>query len=160
MSSRDYPFSNNERIVRIIYNPNTINPSNHNLKANFVSFRYNPKTGKHELSCNRIEIDTLDNLRLLGTIFHPPGGAYYGLACIKASAVCSVEGLELAYTPILDKNPKNPSHCDIYDNTISHPDLIGEAQDAEIRHKRLVFVKLWKAYKDDGTLTEDIITPF
>lgn len=152
-------FSDNERIVRNIYSPKTVNPNNNNLKANFVAFSFQAKSGKYELSCNRLEIDTMDNLRLLGAHYAPPKSAYYGVACISVQLIKTLKGLDLASTPILDRTPQNPSHCDIYDYTIPPPGELYVASDAEVNYRRSVFVKLWKAYKDDGTLLKEKVQP-
>ncbi len=76
-------FIKSERIIRHIYTTKNINPNNNTLKSNFVQFRFNPETGKNELSCNRFEFDTIENCRLLG--IHNEdlqyNRIYYGLGC-------------------------------------------------------------------------------
>lgn len=59
-------FQSKERIVRHIYTPLNININTRQLKPNFLQFRFNEKTRKNELSCNRLEFDSLKNLRAIG----------------------------------------------------------------------------------------------
>lgn len=151
-------FTNTERIVRNIYSPKNINPNSNTLKANFVGFAFNPDTQKHELSCNRFEIDSVEDCKIRGEIFAQKD-PYYGIACISVRLIQSFQGLEIRFTPKLHTDPPNPTHCDIYDTTIPHPTQIGEANTAEINYRRTEFLNLWKPYKYVEALTKEAILP-
>src|SRR5882757_8815005 len=94
-------FFHKERIVRIIYSEQNINPRTNELKANFFSFRHNPRTDKHELSVNRFEIDNVENLRILGKHLEDPNYKrnYYGLACTSVSNLSFYSKYKLRFTP-------------------------------------------------------------
>ena len=147
-------FFRKERIVRAIYSEKNINQKNNTLKANFVQFRYNPKTGKNELSSNRFELETIENCRLLGRLNEDPqyDRNYYGLACIGVSSIKEFQEYTLKFTPVLDSEPKNYSHCDIYDDSIPLIQ-VGQALPPTVSYQKEQFKKRWHPYRDNGDLS-------
>lgn len=150
-------FFKKERIIRIIYSPRNINPNTKNLKANFIQFRLGKSSEKHELSCNRFEIDTLINCRRRGkensdSTFKRN---FYGYGCTSVALIRLDDNYSLKYTPNF---PDNHSHCDIYHDVVN--DLqSGEANPAEINYQKEIFLKKWKAYEDSVILKETDILP-
>src|SRR6266700_7075308 len=147
-----------ERIVRIIYSEQNINPRTKELKANFFTFRHNPDTNKHELSVNSFEIEQIEYLRILGNHFQEPvyKRNYYGLACTSISVLSSSPKYKILFTPKLTNKPKNYSHCDIYDLLLYIPQP-GVAKPPEVNLQLDTFKKTWLPYKDEGDLFVETI---
>ena len=152
-------FCKKERIVRIIYSTQNINPKTKKLKANFVKFRWGSKSLKYELSCNRFEIDSLENCRSRGLENANPDPKYkrnfYGYGCTSVAIIKGDNGYFLNYTPI---NPNNLSHCDIYDEELQNI-VDGEAGQAITNYRREQFVQNWHAYEDSNLLVKADIIP-
>lgn len=152
-------FSDDERIVRHIYSPENINVKSNTLKVNFLKFRFNDETDKNELSCNRFDFDSIDHLRALGeTYAKQRSGKYYGLACTKVVYINSEHGYTLKFTPFIDGEINNHSHCDIYDEG-NPPFRKGEPLPASVSLQIEGFLKKWNAHLDsDNSLTQDSIS--
>lgn len=161
--AKKYPskFCFTERIVRHIYSPQNINPKERTIKANFLQFRYNERTKKNELSCNRFEIDSIRILRDLGHTFERPQNKaeYFGFGCTSVQWIRKFNNYRIWFTPILTETPKNYSHCDIYDE--GNPPIIkGEPLPAKMSYEREVFLKAWRPYVDIPQLiTKELIQP-
>lgn len=153
-------FFNDERIVRLIYSKQNINPKENKLKANFIRFRYNSETRKNELSCNRFELENIDYCRFLGNHFQDPAQerAYYGIGCTKVSYIKSFDVLTLKYTPSLKNKPLNYSHSDVY-HEMENADQQGVANSAQLNVLKDEFIRLWQPYQDNGGLTKENIQP-
>ncbi len=154
-------FLSQERIVRIIYSTQNINPKNNSLKSNFFNFVNNPETGKNELSCSRFEFESIESYRALGKHHEDPNYKrnYYGLACTVVSYVEKLEGYKFRFTPILNKNPKNYFHCDIY-NGYSDFSQTGVANSADKNYRIELLKSKWNPYQDNGiSFTKELIQP-
>lgn len=153
-------FSSSERIVRHIYSPENIDKKNQ-LRSNFVRFRFNPYTQKQELSCNRLEIDTVDNLVYLGKNLEERllNDKFYGFGCITVERIESNENFDIAYTPLCECHPPNLSHCDIYDNNIYDNEIDSETRLAKITNLRARFVKQWRLFEYKSDLIAETLQP-
>ena len=152
MKSPVSDFNQSDRIVRFIYST-TINEKTKTLRASFVAFQFREESNKHELSCNHLEQDTIENLRRLGNSFSNEKTKYYGLGCISVALIKAMDGLDISFTP----KENNSSHCDIYDNEMPVPVVEGDAYDALKRLRREQFLKLWNPFKDDEITTKDTL---
>ena len=154
-------FQSKERIVRHIYTPLNININTRQLKPNFLQFRFNEKTRKNELSCNRLEFDSLKNLRAIGIKNERPStkANYYGLACTNVNLILSVNSnYTINFTPIFDSIPINFTHCDIHDNG-NDPIKNGEPLSSKMSLEREIFIKKWNAFIDESKfITKDLIS--
>lgn len=154
-------FLDNERIVRIIYSEQNINPRNKTLKNNFFKFDLNSETNKLELSCLRFELESISFCRKFGKATENPlyKRNYYGLGCTLPRFVNELDQYEFKFSPILNSDPKNYFHCDIYDN-FGYNIEIGEAKSAEINYRIEKLKEKWKVNEDkDGVLKdEDVIS--
>jgi len=149
-----------ERIVRIIYSTQHINPKNNSLKNNFFHFVFNPNTGKNELSCSKFEFESIESYRVLGKYYEDSAYKrnYYGLACTSVLHVQNLVDYKFRYTPILNKDPKNYFHCDIYDEYID-PSQTGVANSADRNYKIELLKSKWRAYQDNGIFNKELIQP-
>lgn len=146
-------FLTDERIVRHIYTPQNFNPATKKLRANLLQFRYNNKTGKNELSCNRIEIESLSHCREVGKFNARPNqkADYYGLACSSVRLIQHNSNFVLCYSPVKHGELDNYSHCDIWDE--GNPPIVkGQALSASMNLEREEFLKKWKTHFDIETL--------
>jgi len=142
-------FHDDERIVRIIYSENNINPRNKTLKNNFFSFRFNSDTNKNELSCLRFELETIDFCRKFGKTNENPAfnRNYYGLGCTSPKLVKQLPDYVFKFSPSLDTIPPNFFHCDIYDEYSYEPE-IGQAKSAQTNFRIDALKARWKVNTD------------
>ncbi len=153
-------FLNHERIVRIIYSTQNINPKNNSLKSNFFRFIQNSKTGRNELSCSRFEFESLERYRALGIHFQDPfyKRNYYGLACTLVAYIKEIDGFRLWFTPIINQEPHNYFHCDICE--VSAMAQTGVANPADSNYRIELLKERWLAHPDIGiSFTKTTIVP-
>lgn len=157
---RPEKFFKNERIVRHIYSPHNFNTNTKKLKANFLQFAFNEQHNEYELSCNRLELETLRHCRAIGKInARPPKHEYYGFACSSVDIIRSYSNYSMYYSPLVNKGLFNYSHCDVYDRGSSIM-TEGEARTAKINLEREQFLKAWATYIDAEHLIQKMfITP-
>lgn len=143
-------FFKSERIIRIIYSDNDINPNTNNLRGSFFSFRVNPQTRKKELSTNRFEANTILQIRELGH-YYTDGHKrnYYGVACTTVKRLASFKEYKIKFTPSLKIKPNNYTHTDIYDmNNYESQQNVANPADVNLRRDELK--KIWKVCPDVG----------
>ncbi len=148
MNFRSY-FFKNERIVRVIYSEQSINPRKNKLKSNFFHFKLEA-SGKYELSCSRFDAQPIECARKIGKHYADPifKREYYGLGCTQVSYIQKFNGkYTLAFTPHLRKRPFNFFHCDIYDEA-GHSSQLGIALSAEENYRKDLFKTIWEPYDD------------
>jgi hypothetical protein len=112
-----------------------------------VAPRPNDLSGKNELSCNRLELDSIQNLTELGESNRPHNKTLYGFGCTSIGLLKEWKEIEVRFTPDFDSKPPNPSHVDIYAGEINAALNIGEAQEASENYKRESFKEIWKPYE-------------
>lgn len=153
-------FDSKERIVRIIYSTKQVDPKTKDLKPQLFHFRLNPDTGKLELSTLRYELANLNFIREIGPIANDASQKriYYGLACAKVAELLALKEYSIAFTPNLKEEPKNPFHCDIYDN-VGVPPEKGVARSAQDNLRTDNLKKLWSCYSDGEIINKDIVQP-
>jgi hypothetical protein len=111
-------FYGKERIVRIIYSENNINPRNKNLKSNFFKHR-------EGLSCMRLEFTDYNFCKNWAKKYEDiaKNRKYFGIACTCPNYIYLHNNhWYITYTPILEKSRKNLFHSDIINRMYSLED--------------------------------------
>lgn len=147
-------FFKKERIVRHIYSPHNFNLSTRKLKPNILQFTFNQNTQKNELSCNRLELESLSHCRMIGKHnARPPKNEYFGFACTNKDLIRKHQAYSLFYSPMFNRNVLNYTHSNIYDNG-NPPVQIGAALSSKMSIEREMFLKIWVPYMDEERLIQ------
>ena len=156
-------FFKKERIVRHIYSPYSFNEKTNELRHCFLNFVFQEENQKNELSCNRLEMETLSHCREVGEHHAQPTSKrnYYGFACTSVDLVTKTPLYSLLYSPTDKKGILNYSHSDIYYNIAPIPKgEKGEALAAKLSHDKEIFLKDWLPYIDrEDLIKKKYITP-
>ncbi len=159
-----HSFFREERIIRHVFSPQNINLNKNILKPNFLNFAFQKRSGKYELSCNRLEIETIDHCLEVGHYIASTKkkDKLYGIACTNVESILNKKRFKIAFTPFRNEHINNYSHCDIYD--LGNPPLasvqIGEPEETEVVIQKQIFLKQWQlSILRDVIKHEDIQPP-
>nr|WP_319401014.1 hypothetical protein [uncultured Carboxylicivirga sp.] len=135
---------NTERIVRFIYSPFHLNKK----KNKVIAGAYKTPLGMDEVSVNRFNYTNANFCKKHGKKGQDlPSKTFFGLSMLNAHEIKETES-EVVYTPILEKERKNPFHSDIKIGFT--PIVKGEPFPAEFQQKIHQMAKTSRLYIDEN----------